>query len=393
MKRILPFLMNTMFVGFFLFSCTKSSDMHPPDKADDVTVETDITEDALMTVNLENNEGANGAEGSLKLIDNDTLTKFLVRDIGDGLMVEFQFEEPVQIASYKITSGNDFDPRDPMDWQFSGSDDGERWVLLDKQDYEMFANRYQTKRYSFKNTQKFKYYRWYVTKLYAGQMFQASEFRLLSVPSAEQLVSPFTQIDTITRDGLTLFFVNKANGFSETVKQEMTEVFFTNYPRLLSDFNPDAQKEVAFRIEPSYQGVAYVFSGFATFGATYMSNNPNDLDVVTHEVMHLIQSYAPGAPGWLIEGIADYVRYKYGLHNDRANWQLPAYQSGQHYTDAYRVTARFLVWIEQRYADDLVKSLDNLLRQGQYEETIWQQQTGQTLDGLWALYGTDPEIN
>lgn len=367
--------------------------MNLPDDRDDVTVERDVTEEAVMTVNLENREGADGAEGSLKLIDKDTLTKFLVDDIGDGLIVEFTFEEAVQVASYEIASGNDFDPRDPMDWQFSGSDDGENWVLLDKQDYEMFVDRYQIKRYSFKNTQKFKHYRWYITKLYAGQMFQASEFRLLSVPSEDQEFSPFTQIDTIARDGLTLLFVNKTSGFNETVKQEMTDVFFTNYPRLLNDFNPNAQKEVAFRIEPSYDGVAYVFGGFATFGATYMSNNPNDLDVVTHEVMHLVQSYASGAPGWLTEGIADYVRFKYGLHNDRANWTLPNYESGQHYTDAYRVTARFLVWVEQHYDGNLVKTLDALLRHGQYQEAIWQERTGHSLDDLWTLYGKDPQID
>lgn len=394
MKRFLPLLMNSLFIGLLFFSCTKSSDMILPREEEDVTVEKDITEAALMTVNLENNGGADGAEGSLKLIDNDTLTKFLVHDIGDdGLLVEFQFEEPVQVASYKITSGNDFDSRDPLDWQFSGSDDGQQWLPLDKQDYEMFSGRNLTKRYSFKNTRKFKYYRWHIKKLYAGEMFQASEFRLLSVPSVDQVVSPFTQIDTIAKDGLTLLFVNKTNGFNETVKQDMIDVFFTNYPRLVNDFNPDAQKEVAFRMEPSYDGVAYVFNGFATYGAAYMSNNPNDVDVVTHEVMHLVQSYAGGAPGWLSEGIADYVRYHYGLHNDRAGWSLPAYQSGQHYTDAYRVTARFLVWVEQRYDVDLVKTLDGLLRQGQYTEAIWAQRTGKTVDDLWAQYETDPQID
>ncbi|QNL48186.1 hypothetical protein H8S90_15420 [Olivibacter sp. SDN3] len=394
MKRLLPRLMNALLIGLLLFSCTKINDPVPVDEHDDVTVEKDVTGEAVMTVNLENNDGPDGAEGSAKLIDNDTLTKFLVRDIGDdGLIVEFQFEEPTQVASYKITSGNDADPRDPMDWQISGSDDGEEWVPLDKQDYEMFSDRNLTKRYSFKNTRKFTHYRWHITKLYAGQMFQASEFRLLSVPSVEQVISPFTKIDTITREGLTLFFVNKASDFNETIKDEMVEVFFTNYPRLLNDFNPDAQKEVAFRIEPSFDGVAYVFSGFATYGAAYMTNNPNDLDVVTHEVMHLVQSYAGGAPGWLTEGIADYVRHVYGLYNDRANWSLPDYQPGQHYTDAYRITARFLVWVEQSYDSDLVKTLDDLLRRGQYEESIWLQRTGNTLEDLWTSYEADSQID
>jgi len=397
MKRFLFSFLAAVLIGLGLFSCSESSvpvdDENEVPIEEEVLVEKDVTSDASMTVNLENNDGADGTEGSRKLIDGDIHTKYLVRDIGEGgLLISFQYAKPVQIAAYQITSGNDFDPRDPMDWQFSGSDDGKTWVLLDKQDYEMFAQRNMTKRYAFNNTRKFLYYRWHVKRLYAGKMFQAAEFRLWSVPPADQLISPFTQIDTVVKDGLTLLFVNKANGFSSTVKQGMMEVFFTNYPRLMKEFNPNAQKEVAFRIEPSYDGVAYVFNGFATFGASYMSHNPNDLDVVTHEVMHLVQSYAAGAPGWLSEGIADYVRYRYGLYNDRAGWSLPDYQQNQHYTDAYRVTARFLVWIEQRYDEQLVKTLDDLLRKGQYTEIIWKQRTGKTLDELWMQYGVDAAI-
>jgi len=60
--------------------------------------------------------------------------------------------------------------------------------------------------------------------------------------------------------------------------------------------------------------------------------------------MHIVQDYGQSTgPGWLTEGIADYARYKFGVNNPAAKWALPAYKSTQKYTDAYRVTARFLV--------------------------------------------------
>ena len=97
--------------------------------------------------------------------------------------------------------------------------------------------------------------------------------------------------------------------------------------------------------------------------------------------------------GWLVEGIADYARNLYGLNNAAAGWSLGDYQTGQNYTDAYRVTARFLVWTEKRYASS-VKAFDKAMRDGTYTTAkTWPQQCGgNTIDQLWAQYAADPKI-
>ena len=61
----------------------------------------------------------------------------------------------------------------------------------------------------------------------------------------------------------------------------------------------------------------------------------------------------PSADTPLTEGLADYARYKYGVNNAAAGWSLPNYASGQSYTNAYAVTARFLVWLELRVRSTL----------------------------------------
>jgi hypothetical protein len=103
--------------------------------------------------------------------------------------------------------------------------------------------------------------------------------------------------------------------------------------------------------------------------------------------MHLVQSYPHRAgPGWLTEGIADYVRYAYGVDNQGAGWSLPAYTASQHYTNAYRITARFLLWLEKDVKPGVVKTLDNAMRTNTYTDEIWSKQTGKSLDDLWAAY-------
>ena len=98
------------------------------------------------------------------------------------------------------------------------------------------------------------------------------------------------------------------------------------------------------------------------------------------------------ASGWVTEGIADYVRHKYGVDNKSNNWSLPAYSDKQHYTNAYRVTARFFVWLENRANRQLIRRLDTAMRDGKYAEAFWKEQTGHDLDTLWACYQKAPEL-
>ena len=125
-----------------------------------------------------------------------------------------------------------------------------------------------------------------------------------------------------------------------------------------------------------------------------MHSHPKDLDLMTHEIMHIIQSYPGGSgPGWLTEGIADYVRFKYGLNNKEAGWSLTPFNKNQHYTNSYRITARFLEWIRQKYDKKIIIKLDKHLRNQTYSEDLWKTYTGKDLDELWEIYSSNPGIS
>ena len=141
-----------------------------------------------------------------------------------------------------------------------------------------------------------------------------------------------------------------------------------------------------------YHGVAATAGTTIHVNPQYFHEHPKDIDVVTHEGMHVVQAYKQWDPAWLREGLADYARYKFGVDNPGAGWTMPDYSPEQNYTDAYRVTARFLVWLEKHGKPGLAVAMDRVLREGNYTPETWKQVTGKSVDELWQDYGRNPAL-
>ncbi len=112
---------------------------------------------------------------------------------------------------------------------------------------------------------------------------------------------------------------------------------------------------------------------------------------VVHEMVHLVQSYgrvrrddpdATRMPGWLTEGIPDYIRwYLYepqtkGAEISQRNLARAKYDA------SYRVTGNFLDWVTTKYDTNIVVKLNTAGRQGKYREEIWKTATGKTVQEL-----------
>ena len=201
------------------------------------------------------------------------------------------------------------------------------------------------------------------------------------------------EVDTLKKKGFTLIWINKDENFNPETKQALIETYFINYPKLAKKFNKKTRKEVTFVIDPDYDGVAATAGGIVRYSPAWLVKNPHDIDVVTHEVMHIVQAYPNGSgPWWITEGIADYVRFKYGVANDKGNWRLPEFNDKQKYTDSYRITARFFHWIESNKKKNFIKTLDKAMREKTYSDNFWVKQTGKTIDGLWSEYAANSVI-
>jgi hypothetical protein len=202
-------------------------------------------------------------------------------------------------------------------------------------------------------------------------------------------------VKTIKKGRYTLVFECKDPSFNQAISQKLIDTYFKVYPKLVKKYNKKATKSVIFVIDPVYTGVAGTSNGKIVFSSKYMTSHPTDIDIVTHETMHIVQSYGgrSGMPGWLTEGIADYVRFASGVDNAGGGWSLPKFSEKHSYKNSYRITARFLAWLEDSGHKGIVKKLDQAGRDKTYENgAIWANLTGKTIDALWADYSKNPSL-
>jgi hypothetical protein len=198
---------------------------------------------------------------------------------------------------------------------------------------------------------------------------------------------------TWAESGFTLTFISKDASLTAAIADDLIRCFFATIPVEASRFNTGCPHAITITVDPAYSGVAATSAAATVVSASYIDGNSQDYDIITHEMMHVVQDYTRGnTPGYWVEGLADYSRYRYGINNAAAGWSLPAYSSSQNYTDAYRVTARFLVWLENHVNASIPTDLDVALRSGSYTDGFWVTETGSTVDQLWTQYGQNPAL-
>ena len=205
----------------------------------------------------------------------------------------------------------------------------------------------------------------------------------------------WVSVDTIKKDGYSLVFINKNEEFNPAIQKNLISTYFEVYPRLVSLFNDKATHDVVFVTDTAYKGVAETSGSRILFATKYMNKYPYDVDVVTHEGMHIVQGYGYGAgPVWLTEGIADFIRYKYGVDNIGSKWFLPTFKAKEKgYEQSYRITARFFEWIDQKVKPGMIIQIDKELRNHTYTINTWNTLSGKSLDELWAAYSATPDLN
>lgn len=199
--------------------------------------------------------------------------------------------------------------------------------------------------------------------------------------------------EVVKKKGYTLTFESNYAELDSKLKERMIQTFFEVYPKLAKEYNPNTLKEVKFLVDTAYKGVAATSNGKVVYASNWMKTHPEDIDVVTHEVMHIVQNYGRSVgPGWLTEGIADFARYKFGVDNAGSKWSLPDLKPTHHYKNSYRITARFFAWIESKVKSGTIQEIDKSLREHTYTAVIWKNITGKDLDDLWADYIKNPSI-
>ncbi|MFG3014424.1 GH92 family glycosyl hydrolase [Streptomyces cinerochromogenes] len=107
-------------------------------------------------------ENSGAGEVKENLTDGEPGTKWLT--FAPTGWVEFDLDKPIKIATYALTSANDYAERDPRDWTLKGSTDGKDWKTVDTRSGETFSERFRTESYDLAEPAEYQYFRLEVTR-------------------------------------------------------------------------------------------------------------------------------------------------------------------------------------------------------------------------------------
>ncbi|MEO9590380.1 basic secretory protein-like protein [Rhodopirellula bahusiensis] len=210
-------------------------------------------------------------------------------------------------------------------------------------------------------------------------------------PAADSTPAPMLE-DLVIDGKYTLHFdFTEVPALENWVKQDLIPACELWYPRIVQqlaseDFEPPTEFTIQF--DADMRGVAFT-RGKDVFGAGswYLANLEGEATgSIVHELVHVVQQYprrrGNRPPGWLVEGIADHIRwyqYEPTEKRRRINWERSSYD------DAYFASATFLDAIVQFIDPDAVSKVNAACRQGRYTEEYWVKQYGKSPSEIWKF--------
>ncbi len=177
------------------------------------------------------------------------------------------------------------------------------------------------------------------------------------------------------------------------VDKELMPVVIEWYPKIVGLLPSDgytAHAKVALEFRDDMGGTpAYAAGNKVSMNAAwYRSQLKGEAKgSVVHELVHVVQNYwrarqtngnPSPTPGWVTEGIADYVRWflyepqSKGAEITKRNFQQAKYDA------SYRTSANFLNWVIGAKDKDFLRKLNTAAREGKYSEQLWKDATGKS---------------
>ncbi len=183
---------------------------------------------------------------------------------------------------------------------------------------------------------------------------------------------------------------------TQWVQKELVPVVKEWYPKLvemLPSEGYEAPKRLSITFSASMQGVAATGGSQVRCAASWFRR---ELDgeakgAIVHELVHVVQNFGRArrtnsnptrTPGWLVEGMADYVRWFLYEPETRGAEMTSRNISRARYDNSYRISGNFLNWVTETYDKDLLRKLNAAAREGKYTEELWKESTGHTMQEL-----------
>jgi hypothetical protein len=191
---------------------------------------------------------------------------------------------------------------------------------------------------------------------------------------------------------------------SEWVKTEIIPMVQEWYPKVIEMLPSEgftAPSRFSIMFSKSMQGVAATSGTRIRCSGSWMRSNIKGeaKGAIFHEMVHVVQQYgrvrgvprSNQPPGWLTEGLTDYIRWYLFEPQTKGAEITQRNFSRARYNGSYRITANFLNWVLQKYNKNLMVQLNSAFRQGKYSEDLWKELTNHTAQELDAEWRADLE--
>ncbi|MEI7729807.1 MAG: basic secretory protein-like protein [Verrucomicrobiota bacterium] len=173
----------------------------------------------------------------------------------------------------------------------------------------------------------------------------------------------------------------------------LVEQWYPKIVNLLPSEDYEAPRKFSIVFKKDMKGVANTAGTRIHCAAKWVRSNLKGeaKGAIFHEMVHVVQQYgrakrtnpnATTAPGWLVEGITDYIRFYHFEPQTRGAEIAPGNMAKAKYDGSYRVTANFLNYISEKYGKDLVPRLNAIIRDGNFNESSWNKLTGHSAQEL-----------
>jgi len=189
------------------------------------------------------------------------------------------------------------------------------------------------------------------------------------------------------------FDTTQAPELKPWVDEKLKPICAEWYPKIVEMLPSDdyqAPTRFAIVFEKDMRGVAYTGGRRIVCAAPWFQANLDGeaAGAVVHELVHVVQQYGRArngnrSPGWMVEGLADYIRWF--LYEPEELRPRPN-PDRAHYTDSYRTTAAFLDYVVDHHDKKCIRKFNAAMREGKFSDELWKEYTGKTADELWTEY-------
>lgn len=168
--------------------------------------------------------------------------------------------------------------------------------------------------------------------------------------------------------------------------KELIEQWYQRTANLLPTEGFTEPTEIWLKIKDSDEGVAWTSGVRIVVASGWIEKHPEDIGCVHHELVHALQRYPwRRVPGWVFEGIADYLRW--AIYEGKPLSWFPYRDKPKGYEGSYQITGGFFLWLESGPCPGIVKKLNTAIRRNTYKDAgFFEKETGRPIDQLWADY-------